>query len=85
MPIIYVLPLEEQIKLLTKHVILLFLLYIPRFEIHIELQIHLFLAIILLIHNNKKPIHIKHPKNEVYGCTIINHNLFNTYRSPLRI
>lgn len=59
-PIIYSLTLEERIELLTKHVILLFLLCILRFEVHIESQIHLFLATNLKIHNNTKPIHIKH-------------------------
>lgn len=64
-PIIYVLSLEERIELLTKHVILLFLLCIPRFEIHIESQIHLFLATNLRIHNNKKPLQIKQPQKQV--------------------
>ncbi len=40
-------------------------IYILRFEIHIELQIHLFLAINLRIHNNKKPMHIKHPQKQI--------------------
>ncbi len=43
----------------------MFLLYILRFEIHIELQIHLFLAINLRIHTNKKPTHIKHPQKQI--------------------
>ncbi len=61
---IYVLLLEERIELLTKYVILLFI-SILRFEIHIELQIHLFLAINLRIHDNKNPMHIKHPPKQI--------------------
>lgn len=70
-PIIYVLTLEERIKLLT-----LFLLCIPRFEIHIESQIYLFLATNLRIHNNKKPTHIKHSQKQLLQQGILwLHNL----------